>query len=108
MHRFTFVGDRQERRNLGRGLIAAAALFAVNAMADPLPGAKVAEMMTVKMMDTNRDGMVSKAEFLAMAGKAFDMKATEMKAKESKLQPDHYFDLLRHIMGSERRALAHG
>jgi hypothetical protein len=86
-------------KTLGRGLIVAAAFFAVNAMADTLPGTKIAEMMTVKMIDTNKDGMVSKAEFLAMAGKAFDMKATEMKAKDSKLKADQYLDLLRNIMG---------
>jgi hypothetical protein len=86
-------------KTLSRGLIVATAFFAMNAMADTLPAAKIAEMMTVKMIDTNKDGMVSKAEFLAMAGKAFDMKATEMKAKDGKLQADHYFDLLRNIMG---------
>lgn len=86
-------------KTLSRGLIVAAAFFAMNAMADTLPAAKIAEMMKVPMIDTNKDGMVSKAEFLAMAGKAFDMKVKEMKAKDSKLQPDHYFDLLLHING---------
>ena len=86
-------------KTLSRGLIVVAAFSAMNAMADTLPAAKIAEMMTVKMVDTNKDGMVSKAEFLAMAGKAFDMKATEMKAKGNKLQPDHYFDMLRNLTG---------
>ena len=38
-------------------------------------------MFTLAHMDTNKDGMVSKAEFLAMMGKVWDMKAKEMKLK---------------------------
>ncbi len=34
-------------------------------------------------IDKNKDGMVSKAEFLAMMAKAYDMKAKEMKAKRA-------------------------
>lgn len=86
-------------KTLSRGLIVAAAFFAMNSMADTLPAAKIAEMMTLKMIDKNKDSMVSKAEFLAMAGKAFDMKAQEMKAKDGKLQRDHFYDLLRNMMG---------
>jgi hypothetical protein len=86
-------------KTLSRSLIVAAAFFAINATADTLPAAKIAEMMTLKMIDTNKDNMVSKAEFLAMAGKAFDMKAAEMKAKDGKLQPDHFYDLLRNMKG---------
>jgi hypothetical protein len=37
------------------------------------------------MMDTNKDGMVSKEEFLEMAGKMFDMKAKAMSAKDMKM-----------------------
>ena len=32
-------------------------------------------------IDANKDGMVSKAEFLAMMERAYDMKAKEMKAQ---------------------------
>jgi Ca2+-binding EF-hand superfamily protein len=38
-------------------------------------------MFKMEMMDKNKDGMLSKAEFLAMMGKAWDMKAKEMKVK---------------------------
>jgi len=72
-------------KTLGRGLIAATACFALNSMADTLPLAKIKEMMSVKMMDTDKDGMVSRAEFLEMTGKVYDMKAKEMGAKGGKL-----------------------
>ena len=55
------------------------------ATANTLPAARYAEMMTVEMMDTNKDGMVSREEFLAAAGKMFDMAATHMKAKDGKM-----------------------
>lgn len=38
-------------------------------------------LFEMRQMDSNKDGMVSKAEFLAMAAKAWDMKAAEMKVK---------------------------
>jgi len=42
-------------------------------------------MVKADRMDTNKDGMVSKAEFLAMMGKMWDMKTKEMKAKDGKV-----------------------
>lgn len=49
--------------------------LAVEAMQDDW-----AFMMTSKGMDKNRDGMVSRTEFLDMMAKAYDMKAKGMKA----------------------------
>lgn len=65
--------------------LAGLAIFTSAASANTLPAARYAEMMTVEMMDTNKDGMVSREEFLAAAGKMFDMAADHMKAKERKL-----------------------
>jgi hypothetical protein len=39
------------------------------------------QLFTMPMMDKNKDGMVSKKEFMAMMDKAFDMKAKAMGAK---------------------------
>jgi hypothetical protein len=39
-------------------------------------------MFTMEQLDKNKDGMVSKQEFMAMMDKAWDMKAKEMKAKD--------------------------
>lgn len=38
-------------------------------------------LFKMQMMDKNKDGMVSKKEFMAMVEKAYDMKAREMGAK---------------------------
>ena len=69
-------------KNLSRALIVASAFLALNTMANTLPAAALKEMMTPKMMDTNKDGMVSRAEFVEMMGKIYDMKAAEMKVKD--------------------------
>jgi hypothetical protein len=45
-------------------------------------------MFTLAHMDTNKDGMVSKAEFLATMGKVWDMKAKEMAVKGDKMGTD--------------------
>jgi hypothetical protein len=55
---------------------------------------------TVKMMDKNKDGMVSKAEFLEMAGKMFDMKAKEMKAKDMKMTQEQLNDFYKALYGN--------
>ena len=73
-------------KTLSRGLIVAAAFVSLNAMsAAHTGGPMMHDMMKMPMMDTNKDGMVSKEEFLAAMGKAFDMHTKEMKAKDGKL-----------------------
>ena len=74
-------------KTLSRGLIIVAAFVATNsfAAAHAAGEMKASDMMKMPMMDTNKDGMVSKEEFLAAMGKIFDMKAKEMSAKEGKL-----------------------
>ena len=51
------------------------------ARAETNDDASFSGMFKPAMMDTNKDGMVSKAEFLAAMGKAWDMKAKEMMVK---------------------------
>ena len=74
-------------KTLSRGLIVVAALAATNsfAAAHAAGEMKAADMMKHGTMDTNKDGMVSKDEFLAAMGKVFDMKAKEMGAKDGKI-----------------------
>ncbi len=81
-------------KTLSRGLIVAAAFVAMNSMAasHATGDMKPAEMMKAPMMDTNKDGMVSKAEFLEMAGKMYDMKAKEMKAKDGMMTHSQFQD----------------
>ena len=74
-------------KTLSRGLIIVAAFVATNSFAASHAAGemKASDMMKMPMMDTNKDGMVSKEEFLAAMGKIFDMKAKEMSAKDGKL-----------------------
>jgi hypothetical protein len=83
-------------RKLTLGLaLAAASLVSFNSFAGEADDSGMRwfqEARTVKMMDKNKDGMVSKAEFLEMAGKMFDMKAKEMKAKDMKMTQEQLND----------------
>ncbi len=45
-------------------------------------------LFEMQQMDRNKDGMVSKDEFIAMVSKLWDMKVAEMKVKGGKMSPD--------------------
>lgn len=63
-------------KTLSRCLVVASAFVALNTMAAAHTGAPMmGDMMKMPMMDANKDGMVSRAEFLEAMGKAFDMHA---------------------------------
>jgi len=72
-------------KTFGRGLAATLAFFALNGMANTLPQARMAEMMNLSAVDADKDGMVSRAEFLEAAGKMFDMAAKKMKLADQKM-----------------------
>jgi len=67
--------------------LALAALTTSIALASPMVRAETMDDMrfgdiaTVKTMDKNKDGMVSKAEFLETMGRLYDMKAKKMSSK---------------------------
>ena len=68
------------KKTLAVPFLVAATLLAVQA---PARAAELDEwqlMMSHKMMDKDHNGMVSRKEFIEMMGKAYDMKAKEMKA----------------------------
>jgi hypothetical protein len=50
-------------------------------------------LMMMKEMDANKDGMLSKQEYLDMATKIWDMKADEVKAKGGMLTPAQFKEL---------------
>jgi len=54
-------------------------------------------MFKTDRIDSNKDGMVSKAEFLAQMGKVWDMKAKEMKAKGDRMTPADYQQVLMYL-----------
>lgn len=54
-------------------------------------------MARMERMDKNKDGMVSRAEFLEMMGKAYDMKAKEMKSKGGMMSSDDFKQFLMYL-----------
>ena len=90
-------------KTLSRGLVLAAAFVAVNSMAAAHVAGemKVSDMMKSPMVDTNKDGMVSRAEFLEMAGKVFDMKAKEMKVTGGMMTAAQFTDAWRAMHGGQ-------
>jgi hypothetical protein len=69
-------------QRLALTMIAAAALIGTTiTRAETMDDMRFGDIATMKMMDKNKDGMVSKAEFLEMMGKVYDMKAKQMKSK---------------------------
>lgn len=72
--------------SISRSLALVAALF-VTATAAQAEGDIYSRLMMMKEVDANKDGMISKEEYLQMVGKVWDMKADEMKAKSGMLTP---------------------
>jgi hypothetical protein len=56
-----------------------------------------AEIMSMKMMDKNKDGMVSKKEFMDMMSMAWDMNAKKMNVKGDKMKPEEFTQLLQYL-----------
>ncbi len=54
-------------------------------------------MFKMDRIDKNKDGMVSKAEFMAMMGKVYDMKAKEMKVKGGMMNSADYQQVLMYL-----------
>lgn len=75
-----------------RALFVAAALGGIGAYAQA-EGDIYSRLMAMREMDRNQDNMISKDEFLAMVAKLWDMKATEMKAKNGQLSPEQLKEL---------------
>ena len=59
-------------------------------------------MMAMAKMDANKDGMVSKAEYLSMMGKIWDMKAKEMKVKGDMMTPADFAALVGFLSRGEK------
>ncbi len=55
------------------------------------------EIMSMKMMDKNQDGMVSKKEFMDMMNMAWDVNAKKMGATGDKMTPDQFKEILMYL-----------
>lgn len=59
-------------------------------------------MMKMAMIDKNKDKMVSKAEYMEMMGKIWDMKAKEMKVKGEMMTPADFAALVGFLSRGEK------
>ena len=55
------------------------------------------EIMSMKMIDKNKDGMVSKKEFMDMMSMAWDMNAKKMGVKNEMMTGDQFKDVLMYL-----------
>jgi hypothetical protein len=55
------------------------------------------EIMSMKMIDKNKDGMVSKKEFMDMMSMSWDMNAKKMGAKGDMMTPDQFKEILMYL-----------
>lgn len=73
--------------------VAAAGGF--NGVAYAQRSADIRLMFKMDQLDKDKDGMVSKKEFMDMMGQAWDMKAKEMKAKDGKMTESQVNDFFK-------------
>lgn len=55
------------------------------------------EIMAMKMMDKNKDGMVSRKEFLDMMAMSWDMNAKKMGVKGDRMTQDQFQEILMYL-----------
>jgi Ca2+-binding EF-hand superfamily protein len=55
------------------------------------------EIMAMKMMDKNKDGMVSKTEFMDMMNMAWEMNAKKMGVKADKMSKEQFEQMLHYL-----------
>jgi hypothetical protein len=72
----------------------ALASFSTAARAEAQDEKSFAAFFKMEQVDKNKDHMVSKAEFLEMMGKRWDMKAKEMKVKGGQMGPTDFEQVL--------------
>lgn len=86
-------------KKLAAGLLAGAALLSLAGATRAAEGDTQDPFMLFKMsiLDKNKDGMVSKKEFMAMVEKAYDMKVKQTGARGSLLSEDQMQALLKSL-----------
>jgi Ca2+-binding EF-hand superfamily protein len=89
-----------QARKIAITLVAAAAMFTAGssfAAAGEAQFFQFNEIMSMKMMDKDKDGMVSKKEFMDMMSMAWDMNAKKMAAKGDKMTTDQFKEVLMYL-----------
>jgi len=67
------------------------------AFAETDADASFSGMVAMSRIDKNKDGMVSKKEFMDAMGKVWDMKAKQMKAKDDKFDKAQMEQILMYL-----------
>ena len=80
---------------LAAGVLASSSAFAAGpTSAEYYP---FAEIMSMKMMDKNKDGMVSKKEFMDMMAMAWEMNAKKMGVKGEMMTDAQFKEILMYL-----------
>ena len=88
------------KQSAARLALAASVLCAGTAFAQGPTNAEYypfADIMGMKIMDKNKDGMVSKKEYLDMMSMAWDMNAKKMGVKGDKMTLDQFKEILMYM-----------
>ena len=88
------------QQTAGRLALAASLLCTASAFAAGPTNAEYypfSEIMAMKMMDKNKDGMVSKKEYMDMMSKAWDMNAQKMGVKGEKMTQQQFNEVLMYL-----------
>jgi hypothetical protein len=84
-------------RLIGIAAVMTAILAAPAVRAETIDDMRFGDIMTTKMMDKNKDGMVSRAEFLEMMGKVYDAKAKKMKVNAAGMTQAEINEILMYL-----------
>ena len=75
-------------------LAAAGSAMAAGTVSEYYP---FSDIMSMKMIDKNKDGMVSKKEFMDMMSMAWDMNARKMGVKGDKMKSEDFQQLMQYL-----------
>jgi len=79
------------RRTVAIALLGSSALaLPTLSLAADVTREDIVGLFQIGQIDKNHDHMVSKQEFMDMMSKAWDMEATQMKAKDGRMTADQY------------------
>ena len=88
-------------KNIAAAIGAAAVLLAAGTASAQAPANAefypFQEIMSMKMMDKNKDGMVSKKEYMDMMSMAWDMNAKKMGVKGDKMTQAQFGEILMYL-----------
>jgi len=87
------------KRNILTSIALSAMLLAgaSAARAETMDDMRFGDLMAAKMMDSNKDGMISRAEFVDMMGKMWDAKAKKMGVKGGKMSIVEFDEVLKYM-----------